>query len=83
VSGSILYCLQQGKVVLTSNVNAIAEIIEDGETGVILEGNIYNDTCKIDALFRDNIQAMHIQRQIGPYLLDNHSVEVVASYYRN
>jgi glycosyltransferase involved in cell wall biosynthesis len=80
VSGSILYCLQKGKIVLTNKVNTIDEILDDGKNGIFLTGNLLQDAGKIDHLFSDRNQSELIKKNIYTFLLEHHSIPVVTRH---
>ncbi len=80
VSGSIFYCLQKGKIVLTNKVNTVNEILEDEKTGIFLTGHIAQDVAKIDQLFSDTNRSREIKNNIYNYLLEYHSARVVTKH---
>jgi glycosyltransferase involved in cell wall biosynthesis len=83
VSGSILRCLQKGRIVLSNDANAVTEILNDGNNGFILTGNLANDAQMIDGLFSDNAKIDLMKNNIHSYLLDNHSPSVVKNNMNN
>jgi glycosyltransferase involved in cell wall biosynthesis len=83
VSGSILYSLKKGKIILTNQVNAITEIIADRKNGIYLTGNIKKDTALLEELYNDAPLQQHILQQAYTYLTQNHTSEKVASYLLN
>jgi glycosyltransferase involved in cell wall biosynthesis len=76
-SGSILYSLKKGKVVLTNNVNSIGEIIENGKTGFFLSGNLKGDVQTIKEIISDTNSLLVVKKEAAQYLATHHSVEVV------
>jgi glycosyltransferase involved in cell wall biosynthesis len=83
VSGSILRCLQKGRIVLSNDANAVTEILNNGNNGFILTGNLANDAQMIDGLFSDNAKIDLMKNNIHSYLLDNHSPFVVKKHMNN
>lgn len=80
VSGSILYCLQKGKIVISNKVNTVDEILEDGKSGIFLTGNLQQDSGKIDQLFSDGSRYQDLTNNIYNFLLKHHSAPVVTSH---
>lgn len=82
-SGSILYNIKKGKIVFTTNTNAIAETIEHGKTGFFLSGNTADDLQTIAAVIRDKPLQDAIKKNITSSLLQNNAAAVVCNYLQN
>lgn len=52
-SGSVLQAMKMGKVVFSHDVNAIGELINHGETGYILNGNVSRDMRMLAQVMSD------------------------------
>lgn len=76
-SGSILYSLKKGKVVLTNNENSISEIIEDGKNGYFLSGTIEKDLKKLRNYISNKELLEKVKTGAFDYLITNHSPELV------
>jgi len=70
-SGSLLYSMKMGKIVLTNKVNTVTEVIEEGKNGFFLSGNIKRDLALIEDLFQHDQEPM--REHIYQYLLQNHA----------
>jgi glycosyltransferase involved in cell wall biosynthesis len=81
-SGSILYSLKKGKIVLTNKVNAIPEIIENGERGFYLSGNLKKDVAAITGIFDNTCLLEKIRNNVYEYLLTNHSSGEVKKQFK-
>lgn len=77
VSGSVLYCLKRGKVVLTRKVNAVGEIIQDGKNGVYLTGDLHIDKRIVTQIMEDQSAIKMIRNEAYQFLKARHSPEVV------
>lgn len=77
VSGSILYSLKKGKVVLTNKVNAIAEIIENGKNGIYLTGNLKTDLNTLLKVINNKSLIDTIKAEAHQFLKINHSADAV------
>lgn len=76
-SGSILYSLKKGKILLTNKVNTVPEIIENGKNGFYLSGDLRKDTETMGRIM-DNRQGLEGMRQsVYEYLQAHHSPERV------
>ncbi|MBC7866484.1 MAG: glycosyltransferase [Gloeobacteraceae cyanobacterium ES-bin-316] len=82
-SGSILYSLKKGKIVLTNNVNATSELIEHGKNGLVLSGNLEKDTDVLAKIFKDKPLQENIKEEISKRLVDTFSKENVNNYFKN
>jgi glycosyltransferase involved in cell wall biosynthesis len=81
-SGSVLYSMKMGKIVLTHKVNAVEEIIGEGKTGFFLSGNLKKDAGLIgELLFSRSLQET-MQGEIYQYLLEHHSPAKVIQYLK-
>jgi glycosyltransferase involved in cell wall biosynthesis len=83
ISGSILYSLKKGKIILTNKVNSIAEIITDRKNGIFLTGDIKKDIAMLEELYNDVPLLRRIRQEGYVYLTQNHTSEKVASYLLN
>lgn len=78
-SGSILYSLKKGKIILTNNVNTVPEIIENGRNGFFLTGKIKEDMNTVNKIIKDKPLLDAMQQEAYNYLVQHHSAEVVKS----
>jgi glycosyltransferase involved in cell wall biosynthesis len=78
VSGSILYCMEKGTLVLSRPVNAIPEIITDGWNGVLLSGKQKQDAKILEELWSDKHRYESIRLAAYQNLLKHHTPEAVA-----
>ena len=76
-SGSILYSMKKGKIVLTKNVNTVPEIIKNGKTGFYLSGKLRNDREIMTRIIEDAPLLYSVKDEGYKYLLQNHSVDIV------
>ncbi|MFM9911839.1 MAG: glycosyltransferase family 4 protein [Chitinophagaceae bacterium] len=76
-SGSILYSLKKGKIVLTTKENSIPEIIEDGKNGYFLTGTIKEDLQKLRNYISSKELLEKVKTGAVDYLMTNHSPELV------
>jgi glycosyltransferase involved in cell wall biosynthesis len=83
VSGSILYSLKKGKIVLTDRVNAIPEIITNRENGFYLSGNLKKDILLMEDIYHDTLLPAFIQQNIHSYLSEKHIPEKVKPFFLN
>jgi glycosyltransferase involved in cell wall biosynthesis len=79
VSGSILYCMEKGTLVLSRPVNAIPEIIKDGWNGILLSGKPGQDTKILEELWNDKLRYETIRSVAYQNLLKHHTPGAVAS----
>jgi glycosyltransferase involved in cell wall biosynthesis len=79
-SGSLLYSLKKGKIVLTNKMNVVEELIEDGETGYFLSGNKQQDVEKLIKLFGDKPLLENMQYKIHHYLDVHHAPQSVMNH---
>ncbi len=80
VSGSILYCMQKGSLVLTRPVNAIPELIRDGYNGLFLSGNAEQDAERITEVWTNQETYQHIRHNAYNHLADIHSPRAVRDH---
>lgn len=81
-SGSLLYSMKMGKIVLARRVNAVEEVIEDGRTGFFLSGNLKKDAAFIgELLFKIPLQGS-MQEETYQYLLEHHSPAKVIQHLK-
>jgi glycosyltransferase involved in cell wall biosynthesis len=81
VSGSILYSLKKGKIVLTNSVNTIPEIISDNKNGIYLTGNLNKDEAILLELYDDKTRQKAILKNAVNYLYNEHAPEKVAEAF--
>jgi glycosyltransferase involved in cell wall biosynthesis len=79
-SGSVLYNLKKGMIVLATNVNTIDEVIVDGQNGIHLTGQLRHDTERIISLYDDTSLQAKIRKNAYAYLLEKHVPEKVGRY---
>jgi glycosyltransferase involved in cell wall biosynthesis len=83
ISGSILYSLKKGKIILTNKANSITEIITNGQNGIYLTGDIKKDAALLEELYNKPQLLQNIQQQAYTYLNQNHTSEMVNSHLVN
>jgi glycosyltransferase involved in cell wall biosynthesis len=79
VSGSILYCMEKGTLVLSRPVNAIPEIIKHDWNGVMLSGKPKQDAKALEELWRDELRYERIRSSAHQHLLLHHAPGTIAS----
>jgi glycosyltransferase involved in cell wall biosynthesis len=82
-SGSILYSLKKGKILLTNNVNTVPEIIENGKNGFFLSGKIREDLKMVNNIINDKALLDTMQQEAYNYLLTHHSAEAVKEKFKD
>ena len=82
VSGSVLYSLKKGQVTLSNNVNAVSEIIRDGQNGLMLTGRLEKDARTMVKLFSDKVRTGEIRAKAVSYLRENHNAAEVSKNYK-
>ncbi len=82
-SGSILFSLLKGKIVLTNSANTSTEIIRNGSNGFCLTGDLKKDTSTVLTLVNNKNLLKDIQSNIPEYLMNNFSAEKVKLSFEN
>jgi glycosyltransferase involved in cell wall biosynthesis len=82
-SGSILYSLKKGKILLTNKMNTVPEIIEHGKNGFYLTGQLKKDMKAVTKLMHDQPLLHAMKDTVYHYLLENHSAEVVRKQFKD
>jgi glycosyltransferase involved in cell wall biosynthesis len=77
VSGSIFYCMQRGPLVLTRPVNAIPELIRDGQNGIFLSAKADQDAEMIKKLWSNQETYERIRQNAYAHLIEHHSPRAV------
>ena len=68
-----------GKVLITSSVQALAEIVEDGKTGLIFEKDNFEDLAdKLELVILDKELRKQIGINANKWVTENHSWEVIS-----
>lgn len=80
-SGSILYALKKGKIVLTNDINTTSELIENGKNGFIFTGDLHKDTKTLLKILKDKILQKKIIDEIPHFLEKRFSAEIVNQYF--
>lgn len=80
-SGSILYALKKGKIVLTNDINTTSELIENGKNGFIFTGDLHGDTKTILKILKDKTLQKSIKDQIPLFLKNRFSAEIVNQHF--
>ena len=80
-SGSILYSLKKGKIVLTNPVNTTNELIRDGKNGFFLTQVLEDDSKKLTELFDKKSLLIDVRNEIYHSLLVNYSADAVNKIY--
>lgn len=82
-SGSILYSLKKGKIVLTNDINTTNEIIQDHANGYLLSGHLQKDKHLLLHLMNKKEDLTGIVEQARAYLNNNHSVSKVIESFKD
>lgn len=81
-SGSILHSIKKGKLVFSNKVNAVPELIKDGETGFYLSGQLTKDVDLIKSVLNSGEAVKQIIENAQEHVLNHHSAAVVKqSFY--
>jgi glycosyltransferase involved in cell wall biosynthesis len=80
-SGSILHSIKKGKLVFTNKVNAVPELIKDGETGFYLSGQLNRDVALIKTVFASGDAVKQVISNAQEYLKHHHSETAVRSSF--
>ncbi len=80
-SGSILYSMKKGKIILTNKVNSIPEIICDKENGFFLSEKIEEDTRLVKEFIDNKMLLQEVNNATFSYLLKNHTSTAVNSNF--
>ncbi len=83
LSGSILYSLKKGKIVLTNKVNTIPEIIDDRKNGFYLSGNLRKDSEILNDFIANKSLLETVNTEAYNQLIQNHSAEAVLKNFNN
>jgi len=78
-SGSVINSLKLGKIVFTTQVNAINELIEDGKTGFILKNDLAKDIETIKTVLKNKEYCQNIVENSSIFLHENLSSKNVKS----
>lgn len=71
--------MASGKVLITSSVQALAEIVDDGKTGLIFEKDNAKDLArKLDMVLLDANLRKKIGETANQWVLENHSWDVIS-----
>jgi glycosyltransferase involved in cell wall biosynthesis len=76
-SGSVLYSMKKGKIILTNKVNAMPEIIHDHKNGFFLTGSLRRDYKIVESLINDEELLDTVNQQMVENLVMNHSAATV------
>ncbi len=82
-SGSILFALKKGKIVLSNSTNTTLELIENGKNGFIFTGNLAVDTQNLLQIFEDATKLENIKKEIPVFLNNKFSATEVNQYFKN
>jgi glycosyltransferase involved in cell wall biosynthesis len=83
LSGSILYSLKKGKIVLTNKVNTIPEIINDRKNGFYLSGNLRKDSKILNEFIENRTLLEAVNNGAYSHLMQNHSAAAVIKKFNN
>lgn len=83
ISGSVLHNLKMFKIVLTTEVNSIPEIIKDKENGFYLNYDLQRDSKLVLDLYENHVLLRSVLKKQWEYLVINHSPETVQKYLRD
>jgi len=68
-----------GKVVITSNVKALSEIIQDGKTGLIFEKDNSADLAeKLELVIMDEVLRKSLGENACKWVVENHSWDIIS-----
>ena len=71
--------MASGKVLVTSSVKALAEIVEDGETGLVFEKDNPKDLAnKLESIILDKSLRDTIGKNARKWVVENHSWDLVS-----
>ena len=71
--------MASGKVLITSSVQALAEIVDDGETGLVFEKDNAKDlAAKLELVLTDSDLRKRIGKNATKWVLENHSWDVIS-----
>lgn len=71
--------MASGKVLITSSVQALAEIVDDGKTGLVFEKDNANDlAAKLELVLTDANLRNKIGKNANKWVLENHSWDVIS-----
>ncbi len=79
-SGSILYSLKKGKIIITNKVNAIDELVENEKTGFFISGNLGEDVKRMTNIFLDKERLKGIQRNAKETISSKYCANKVAEH---
>lgn len=82
-SGSILYSLTKGKIVITNNTNTTGELIQNGKNGFIFTQNLAHDTQTLLKIFKNPNLLHNIKAEIPRFLNTHYSITAVNNYFIN
>jgi glycosyltransferase involved in cell wall biosynthesis len=80
-SGSALRAMSMGKVVCTTDVNAMSEYIHDGETGCLLTGDFKKDLERLRDIMGSPRQLEAVARAAVNYLRNNHTPKIIGEVF--
>jgi len=80
-SASVLGAMARGKVVFTTNANAVTQFISAGRTGCLLSGSRDHDVRALVDMLSQPAEAHRIARGAVEYLRNAHSADVVGHVY--
>ena len=83
LSGSILYSLKKGKIVLTNKVNTIPEIIDDKKNGFYLSGNLKRDSKILNDFIENRDLLETVNKEAYSQLIENYSAAAVIKNFNN
>ena len=71
--------MASGKVLITSSVQALAEIVDDGKTGLVFEKDNAKDlAAKLELVLTDANLRSKIGKNANKWVLENHSWDVIS-----
>ncbi|MEC8107187.1 MAG: glycosyltransferase family 4 protein [Candidatus Thermoplasmatota archaeon] len=71
--------MASGKVLITSSVQALAEIVDDGKTGFVFEKDNANDlAAKLELVLTDTELRKKIGKNANKWVLENNSWDVIS-----
>ena len=76
-SGSILFSMMKNKIVFSTKVNAVPELVKHGQTGFFLSMNIREDRDLLLTVLNDVALQRDVRQHIAQLVADNHSRELV------
>lgn len=82
-SGSILYSLKKGKIILTNRINTTHEIIRDKVNGFLLTGCLSEDKSMVKQIMENKSDLISVFAKARQYLSSNHTASKVLENFKD